>query len=138
METELRRLPPNIKRRKCDWVIWAKANWILHYICAILGVVSSCTAATSWSFARVAAVVSAACFGVLGFVRPFRTYHQFMSAARLLDHACLKYEHNLIGIEALLDACASAEKLIQSMDAEELKYVKAPTHAQQKHQSDRE
>jgi hypothetical protein len=130
METELRKVPSELARRKKAWVLWAELHWGLHYTCAILGVVSSCIAATSWSYARVAAIFSAACFGILGFMRPFKTCHYFLAASRILDNALLRYTHNLCEIEEVIQAVAEGEKLIQQGEEEEIKQMKSQTDAQ--------
>jgi hypothetical protein len=66
--------------------------------------------------ARPAAIVSAACFGILGFVNPFRIYHQFMSALRTLDYACQRYRYGKVEIDDLLEALRLAEQQIQNID----------------------
>ena len=123
MNEELREPPSDILSLKKQWVAWADFNAVLHYTCSIVGVASSCVAASSWPFARVAAVISAVCFGVLGFVRPFRIWHQFISAARTLDYAIRRYRHNLIDIATLIDALHQAEMHIQRYDEEYVKEI---------------
>ncbi len=126
MNEELRDAPAYILSLRKQWIGWADVHLVLHYTCSIVGVTSSCVAASSWPFARVAAVISAVCFGVLGFVRPFRTWHQFISATRILNHAILRYRYNLIDIAALLDALQQAEMHIQRYDEENVKEIKQP------------
>jgi hypothetical protein len=110
-------------------VLWAECNWVLHYVCASLGVVCSCIAATSWAYASIGAVVSAACFGILGFMRPFETCHLFMSAARILDNAVLRYRYALCGIEELIQAVAEAERFIQQGETRDIKQMNTKTNA---------
>jgi hypothetical protein len=116
MNDKIKEVPPTIIHRERNWVYVAQTALWSHYICGVLGIVASCLAATNWDCARIAAVVSATCFGVLGFVQPHRMYHQWMSACRILGDAKSRYEYGLIDLAALLDAADKAERLLQSWD----------------------
>ena len=109
-----------LKKKLRDWVRTALLAQYAHYACGVIGVASSCYAASPYPFARASAVVAAVCFGVLGFAQPIRGYHKFMSAARILQNAVYEYDTGQIDISALLSANKRAENLIEAIDEKNL------------------
>lgn len=99
-----------------DWNLTARVAFTVHYTCGILGVASSCYAASEYPFSKLSAVISGICFGILGFGQPMRMYYKFMSAARTLQHAVYQYESDMINKEDLLKARYKSEMYIQAMD----------------------
>ena len=107
-----------------DWNLTAKIAFTVHYCCGVLGVASSCYAATNYPLSKLSAVMSAICFGILGFAQPMRMYHKFMSAARILQHAVYLYEREMIDESELFKRRYKAEMFIQAMDEKDFKSAK--------------
>jgi hypothetical protein len=103
-----------------DWIRAALLWQLTHYVCGVIGVASSCYAASPYPFARGSAVFAGACFGILGFARPITVYHKFMSASRILQNALYEYDAGKIDNIALLDANQRAENFIESLDEKAL------------------
>ncbi|MEI6208232.1 MAG: hypothetical protein WCP20_15735 [Desulfuromonadales bacterium] len=107
-----------------DWNLTANIALTVHYCCGVLGVASSCYAATDYPLSKLSAVMSAICFGILGFAQPSRMYHKFMSAARILQHAVYQYERQMIDESELFKRRYKAEMFIQAMDEKDFKNSK--------------
>jgi hypothetical protein len=116
MTEDSRLVPSEFRGRLKHWKCTAISFAIVHYLCGVGGVVSSCVAASALTWAKYAAIVSAVCFGILGFVQPMKIYYQFMSAYRVLKDAVVRYRYEESDISCIVNAALRAEMLIQSMD----------------------
>jgi len=122
MEKQLNHdVPKEILEQLRKWrVNWFFANFS-HYIVGIVGILCSTIAATSFDpfpfFTNIAGVVSAVCFGILGFAKPKENYNKFVRAWRKLDAAKLKYKYGEINITELLDTVDSCHSLMNEIEA---------------------
>ena len=73
-----------IETRIASWQRWWKIYMWSHYLLGIIGVVSSTLAASNLFInndaSKIASLVSAACFAVIGFVRPEAKYRNMIRA----------------------------------------------------------
>ena len=113
---ELSQTLSSIASRAKVWNRIAKAAFVLHYASGVVGIGAACIAGTGSAYAPAAGSVAAVCFGIFGFVQPMRIYHQRMKAWRVVDDAVLRYKNEIIDLEALLNAVAQAEQIIESLE----------------------
>jgi hypothetical protein len=111
--SEDRLLPLEIKERRA---IWRKRKnvWLtLYYALGIVGLLASILAASlPEPFNKVCAVISAMCFGGIGFLKPQTRSFAYVRAWRVLDIACLRYMKGIYELPRLFDEVERAEKLI--------------------------
>lgn len=118
-EIDVRDVPDDVSKRHLAWMIYWKRAVTTHYVIGILGVTASCIAATGFEyFSQAAAIVSAFCIGVLGFVQPERKYLKFVRAWRRLDSSVMLFRFGKIEIDDLLQAVEDGESIITEVEKE--------------------
>jgi hypothetical protein len=109
-------IPKSILERRASWQFAFMMNILAHWIFGIGGVLASVVAASGLSATttKIAALSSALCFAVLGFVRPERVYQRYVRAWRILDPACLRFISGLLTLTQLHEALEAGEAAIQT------------------------
>jgi len=82
-------VPEEIKQRLNDWRRYWYRSSVIHYGAGILGILCSTFAATGF-LTSFASVISAVCFGVIGFAKPLEKYNKYVQMWRKLDSAAYK------------------------------------------------
>jgi hypothetical protein len=117
-------IPDEIEQRVAAWKRYIDRWWLVHYILGITGTVSSIIVASRPAFmSRINylvegfALLAAACFVTITFLMPARRARAYVSAWRLLAHACTSYKvDQSYTLERLLNALAEREKIIENSD----------------------
>jgi len=116
---EVREVPEDIERRLAAWRTYWKRAVAMRYLVGIVGITDSCIAAANFEdYSQFAAIISALCIGVLGFVQPEQKYLKFIQAWRRLDSSMMKFKFGQIEIGALLQAVEDSESIITEIEKE--------------------
>ena len=113
-------IPCEIDRRLRNWRFhWIVAN-TSHYFVGIIGILFSSLAATNLELftglQNIAGVVSAVCFGIIGFAKPRENYIKFARAWRKLDPAVLEYKYGKMELEQLIAVVDECNVIMNSFE----------------------
>lgn len=119
-DTEGRTIPKAITEHLNSWKWnWHFANFI-HYLVGVIGIFCSSMAAASigqdYHLPSIAGVLSAVCFGILGFVRPRENYDKYVRAWRHLDGVALAYRYGRAGLDDLVQAVKEGNNLMTDFE----------------------
>ena len=116
-------VPESVNGRLKIWLIIWWTSIIIHYLLGIGGIACSTMAAAQWptpEWGRVAAIISAIFFAIIGFIRPEKIYLDFVRAWVLLSGAKSNYLHDRMTVDELLDLKTTLEsQVIQRVEVQE-------------------
>ena len=128
-------IPKEIQRRLLIWRVNYVISNTAHYIVGIIGILCSSLAATSFmeeSFLpNIAGVISAVCFGILGFARPKENYLKYVMAWRVLEETSLNYRYGKATIEDLVKAVKFGNNLLTAYEDSDAQTQSKPSTHQQ-------
>lgn len=111
-------LPDEVSKRRNDWFRHFKFWRRFHYSIGTLGAIVSTISATAHSpYSQWLAGGAAVIFAWTGFTHPERNYLQFVSAWRVLDAACKRYQYDhAFSLNDLLQANENGEKILSELE----------------------
>jgi hypothetical protein len=123
-DSEKRSLPVELGKLRDAWFRYMASWRVFHYSLGIGGTICATAVAAQPMLLREVpylldslAWISAACIGVLTASRPHTRANAYAAAWRVLNDACNRYSLDpSYSMQALLDAAARGEHIIQSSD----------------------
>ena len=122
-----RKLPPLVVERLSSWRRLKDGSIGFHYAASILGIVASAISALQrpeYYVSQICGLLAVICISLLSKIHPEGKYRKYVSAWRVLDHACNRYRLGFCENDALVEAIHAGEGIIagHEVKAEKLEY----------------
>ena len=121
MLTSPRNVPSDILERLTDWNKSFLKFQRFNYGLGSVGLLASLLTIAFPQYGQYLAIISGACFGLLGYVNPRNQYTKYVKAWRILSDATMrwKYEESFT-LKELLNAVRRGESIITEFEEREL------------------